>query len=134
MKESFLHKTVRAEHWVNQQGPKGAAVRHGPFASADAAYGVIEILRARALSTHEFSVDYVETPVDIDPILSETVEDIAVKIEGWLDAHLIQNKKRRKVVYLSEGEIRRSLKTLAKGIREGTFTLNLENEHASSET
>lgn len=133
-KDEFLHKTVRAEYWVNQQGPKGAAVRHGPFASAKAAYGVIEILRARALTTHEFSVDYVETPVDIDPILSETVEDIAVRIEGWLDAHLIQNKKRRKVVYLSEGEIRRSLKTLAKGIREGTFTLNLENEYASSET
>ena len=134
MKESFLYKTVRAEHWVNQKGPKGVAVRHGPFATEAEAYGVIEILRARALSIHEFSVEYVETPVDIDPILSGTVEDIAAKIEGWLDAHLIQNKKRRKIVYLSEGEIRRSLKTLAKAIREGTFTLNLENKHASSET
>ena len=132
MQDPFLYKTFRAEHWVSQKGPKGVAVRHGPFATEAEAYGVIEILRARALSIHVFTVDYVETPVDIDPILSGTVEDIAVKIEGWLDAHLIQNKKRRKVVYLSEGEIRRSLKTLAKEIREGTFTLNLENEHASS--
>ena len=134
MKESFLHKTIRAEHWVFQKGPKGVAVRHGPFATAEAAYGVIEILRARALSIHEFKVEYVETPVDIDPILSGTVEDISLKIDGWLDSHIIQNKKRRKVVYLSEGEIRRSLKTLAKEIREGTIALNLENEHASSET
>ena len=134
MKDPFLHKTVRAEHWVNQKGPKGVAVRHGPFATEAEAYGVIEILRARALSIHVFTVDYVETPVDIDPILAEAVSDISAKIEGWLDAHLIQNKKRRKVVYLSEGEIRRSLKTLAKEIRDGTFVLNLKNEHASSET
>ena len=134
MQESFLHKTVRAEHWITQKGPKGVAVRHGPFATAEAAYGVIEILRARALSIHEFKVEYVETPVDIDPILSGTVEDISLKIDGWLDSHIIQNKKRRKVVYLSEGEIRRSLKTLAMEIREGTFALNLENEHASTET
>ena len=134
MKEPFLHKTVRAEFWVNQKGPKGVVVRHGPFASQSEAYGVIEILRARALSIHVFTVDYVETPVDIDPILAGAVSDISAKIEGWLDAHLIQNKKRRKIVYLSEGEIRRSLKTLAKEIRDGTFVLNLENEHASSET
>ena len=134
MQESFLHKTVRAEYWVSQKGPKGVAVRHGPFATEAEAYGVIEILRARALSIHVFTVDYVETPVDIDPILAGAVSDISAKIEGWLDAHLIQNKKRRKVVYFSEGEIRRSLKTLAKEIHDGTFALNLENKHASSET
>lgn len=132
--DSFLYQTVRAEHWVSQKGPKGLAERHGPFATEAQAYGMIEILRARALSIHTFNVEYVETPVDIEPILAGTIENISEKIDGWLDSHLIQNKKRRKVVYLSEGEIRRSLKTLAKEIRERTFALNLENKHASSET
>lgn len=131
--DPFLHKTVRAEWWVLQSSPKGSPVKHGPFPNEDTAYGVIEILRARALSIHKFEVQYRETEVDIDPILMEAVMSISKRIEGWIDEDMIQNKKRRNNPYLPEGTIRRSLQSLAKKVRE-TFALNLENPNASSET
>lgn len=131
--DPFLHKTVRAEWWVLQSSPKGSPVEHGPFSNKDTAYGVIEILRARALSIHKFEVQYRETEVDIDPILMEAVMSISKRIEGWIDEDMIQNKKRRNNPYLPEGTIRRSLQSLAKKVRE-TFALNLENPNASSET
>ena len=131
--DPFLHKTVRAEWWVLQSSPKGKPVEHGPFPNEDSAYGVIEILRARALTIHKFDVQYRETEVDIDPILALAVDQIAKRIEGWIDEHMIQNKKRRNTPYLAEGTIRRSLQTLANKVKE-TFALNLENPHASSET
>ena len=131
--DPFLHKTVRAEWWVLHSSPKGKPVEHGPFPNEDSAYGVIEILRARALTTHKFDVQYREVEVDIDPILKLAIESIATRIEGWIDEHMIQNKKRRNTPYLAEGTIRRSLQTLANKVKE-TFALNLENPHASSET
>ena len=129
--DPFLHKTVRAEWWVMQSSPKGKPVEHGPFPNEDSAYGVIEILRARALSIHKFDVEYREVDVDIDPILALAIEQIAKRVEGWIDENMIQNKKRRNSPYLAEGIIRRSLQTLAKHVRE-TFALNLENSHDSS--
>ena len=131
--DPFLHKTIRAEWWVLQSSPKGKPIEHGPFPNENSAYGVIEILRARALSTHKFDVQYRETVVDIDPILKLAVESIAKRIEGWIDENMIQNKKRRHTPYLAEGTIRRSLQTLANKVKE-TFALNLENPNDSSET
>ena len=131
--DPFLHKTVRAEWWVLQSSPKGKPIEHGPFPNENHAYGVIEILRARALSIHRFEVVYRESEVEIDPILMEAVTSIAKRIEGWIDEDMIQNKKRRNNPYLPEGTIRRSLQTLAKKVRE-TFALNLENPNASTET
>lgn len=131
--DPFLHKTVRAEWWVLQSSPKGKPVEHGPFPNEDSAYGVIEILRARALVIHKFDVQYREVEVDIDPILALAVEQIAKRVEGWIDENMIQNKKRRNSPYLAEGTIRRSLQTLAKHVRE-TFALNLENPNDSDET
>ena len=116
-----------------QSSPKGKPVEHGPFSNEDTAYGVIEILRARALVIHKFDVQYRETEVDIDPILALAVDQIAKRIEGWIDEHMIQNKKRRNTPYLAEGTIRRSLQTLANKVKE-TFAFNLENPHDSSET
>lgn len=134
MEDAFLHKTVRAEWWVHQQGPKGAPVKHGPFPNEPSALGMIEILRGRALSTHKFTIQYQEIEVDIDPILQAAVDTIAKRIEGWIDENMIQNKKRRSNPYLSEGTIRRSLQTLANIVRNKTFALNLENPNAPVQT
>ena len=131
--DPFLHKTVRAEWWVLQSSPKGKPVEHGPFPNEASAYGVIEILRARALTIHKFDVQYRETEVDIDPILKLAVESIVKRIEGWIDENMIQNKKRRNTPYLAEGTIRRSLQTLANHVKQ-TFALNLEIPNDSSET
>ena len=129
---SFLYKTVRAEWWVHMQ-PRITRniVFHGPYASEEEAYRQVEILKSRELSKHKYSVHYQETDVDIDPILTETVQAIIAKIESVVDDRLLIKKKRSKTpTYFHEQAIKLALKNLTKEISEQSFTLHLENPNA----
>lgn len=133
MPDQFLYQTKRAEFYVKEYAGGYLQLRHGPVASRKVAE---EIVKARQAldKTRVFIVDYQETVVDIEPILQETVLDIAKQIGGWTDQDMIHKKKRRNPLYLHEHVVRRSLDKLAKKIRENTFALNQENPDASSET
>lgn len=116
MSDKFLHKTVRAEWWIN------ASNLIGPFPSFKAAVDACE---------GQYPILYKEVPFDIDPMLIDTVLAISFKIEEWMEKDMLRKKKRRNAVYLHENAVQHSMMKLAEEIRN-TFVLNLENENASS--
>ena len=130
MPDRFLYKTVRAEYWVNQISPIGNMVRHGPYASERDAEIYIEILKARALQLHKYQIQYLETDVDIDPILQQTVDDIALNLTSkWFDNIMTSQLAKKNVVYIPLTKVRKSLEVMADLVRK-SYTTGLENPDA----
>ena len=130
MSDPYLYRTVRADWYVvvvdTQTKTKKIIGEHGPFPSAKLANEVKDILVTRLVKRQKAQVEFRETEVPIEPILTKAVQSIAERIEGWVDNNMIQNKKRRTLIHFHENVVRRSLKQMAKGILENTFVINKE--------